>query len=372
MYSKDNRLKKLVYISPVPWDSFAQRPQKFVEWFKKKYEGEVLWINPYATRLPNFGDIKKLHNSSHRPQAEKKDRIKIINTLSAPIEPVPYLNKINFILWRKALSDVKLFAGNGDCTLVIGKPSLLALQLISLIPWKTTIYDAMDDFPAFYHGLARISMARNEMKLVQAVDKLLVSSTHLFDRWHLHHNDVSLIPNGLDIDASLQRKNIKTVKEKPILGYIGTIGDWFDWELVITLARIVPLFTIRIIGPVHKLPPETLPHNIEILPPCDHKNAMLEMSKFDVGLIPFLKNELTDSVDPIKYYEYRSFSIPILSTNFGEMKYRRNAEGVHLIDDIDDALIAIQSAIAKSKNTSIDTEFLNLNSWDARFNHLKL
>lgn len=43
---------QLVYLSPLPWDSFSQRPHQFVEWFHNKHGGEVLWIDPYPTRLP--------------------------------------------------------------------------------------------------------------------------------------------------------------------------------------------------------------------------------------------------------------------------------------------------------------------------------
>lgn len=48
---------------------------------------------------------------------------------------------------------------------------------------------------------------------------------------------------------------------------------------------------------------------------------MSEISKFDVAIIPFVNNEITRFVDPVKYYEYALAQIPILSTNFGEMAW---------------------------------------------------
>jgi hypothetical protein len=51
------------------------------------------------------------------------------------------------------------------------------------------------------------------------------------------------------------------------------------------------------------------------------------MRQWHAGLIPFVRNALTDSVDPVKYYEYRSCGLPVLTTLFGEMPHHA------LVDD---------------------------------------
>ena len=37
---------QLVYFSPVPWASYAQRPHKFVEWFHARRVLKVRWVDP--------------------------------------------------------------------------------------------------------------------------------------------------------------------------------------------------------------------------------------------------------------------------------------------------------------------------------------
>ena len=59
------------------------------------------------------------------------------------------------------------------------------------------------------------------------------------------------------------------------------------------------------------------------------------MQGFSAGLIPFIKNELTASVDPIIYYEYFVLGLPVLSTRFGEMALREGSPGVFLVDGQD-------------------------------------
>ena len=92
---------------------------------------------------------------------------------------------------------------------------------------------------------------------------------------------------------------------RPIIGYVGTIGAWFDWELVIALAKSSPKIEFRLMGPVYVRPP-TLPHNVCLEGALPHTEALLAMTQFNAGLIPFVENSLTACVDPIKYYEYRA------------------------------------------------------------------
>ncbi|MBS7350060.1 MAG: hypothetical protein KIG95_07910, partial [Comamonas sp.] len=67
--------------------------------------------------------------------------------------------------------------------------------------------------------------------------------------------------------------------------------------------------------------PPDLPSNVELRGPIAHESISGLMRTWHAGLIPFLKNELTQSVDPVKYYEYRACGLPILSTMFGEMLF---------------------------------------------------
>ena len=50
------------------------------------------------------------------------------------------------------------------------------------------------------------------------------------------------------------------------------------------------------------------------------------------GIIPFKVNRLTAAVDPIKYYEYRAAGLPVISTEFGEMRQRRADPRICLVN----------------------------------------
>lgn len=363
---------QLIYLSPVPWTSFAQRPHKFVEWFHATTGGDVVWIEPYPTRLPQLGDLKNRVKST--PSLEESEVLPtwlcLIKAKALPLEPLSGLKWINRSLWQGLLQQIEGIAKRAPSFLVIGKPSLLALDLIKRLKVNgvTSLYDAMDDFPAFYQGTSRLSMAAKEQQLAHSVDTVLVSSMHLKKRWDAEAvKDVRLVHNGLDLSVLVNLEVADKAKNNLVFGYVGTIADWFDWDWVIALATARPEDSIVLIGPVFSPALSNLPANIQLLPPCAHAVAMQHMSSFNVGLIPFKKNQLTHSVDPIKYYEYRALDIPVISTNFGEMTFRGEQEGVYLSDTPEDISKVVDQALNYQANADIARQFMQSNSWESRF-----
>lgn len=356
---------KLIYLSPVPYASFAQRPHKFVLWFLSRYGGSVLWVDPYPTRLPRMEDFGRLRRNEYVASAGGCPDLAVIKPFALPIEPLPLSGIINRIFWSGAQRRIKQFA-HDDTILAIGKPSLLALSILEKLPNVPSLYDAMDDFPAFHSGLSARAMKACEAELVGRVTTMFTSSTALHRRWCHIRPDVQLIHNGLDNDILPSPKSSSS-HDRKILGYVGTMGSWFDWEWIRQLAIVRPKDTIRLIGPVISGIPPSLPENVELKKPCEHAEALAAMRDFDVALIPFKRNDLTESVDPIKYYEYRALGLPVLSTDFGEMAYRREERGTYICP----AEAAIQNVVSEALMYSADetdvAAFRVNNSWMARF-----
>lgn len=365
---------QLVYLSPVPWASFAQRPHKFVEWFRDESGGQILWIDPYPTRLPSWRDLGWRRDAPPSKGEVFPEGITVIRPRAVPIEPLPWSGTLNRRLWKDIFRAVNEILSTGPTILGIGKPSELALQLLSTGGFERSFYDAMDDFPAFYGGLSRAAMAQRENKVVDRVSKVFVSSTELLSRWAASEK-ISLARNACDIQMMPAFNEPCTSKPKEVLGYVGTIGQWFDWELVFAVARAKPLMCVRLIGPVFCPPPGSLPANVELLPPCTHNAAIAAMQEFAAGLIPFKQTRLTRSVDPIKYYEYRALGLPVISSSFGEMRFHRNDSGVFILDNsatLGQIDSTINAAIAYRPAVNETQDFRLNNSWEERFSAIGL
>lgn len=359
---------RLVYFSPVPWHSFSQRPHEFVRYFHDCTGGDVLWIDPYPSRFPRASDLFSV--KPVRVKVECPAWVSVVKSRALPIEPIPYSFFLNSLFLSGIYTAIDQFVDE-ESILAIGKPSLSALRELGRGKYLLSIYDAMDDFPIFYDGMSRWAMENRERQLLSKVSRVLVSSSRLYSKFSGRGADVRMVLNGCASDRLPVSVSNKTEKKGgvAVLGYIGTIGKWFDWELVRRLADALPGIVVRIVGPLYSPPPFDLPKNVRCESAVPHEEALKLITQFDVGLIPFKVNELTESVDPIKYYEYRALGLPVISTEFGEMARRGGHEGVFLVADHSDFSTIVSRALKQlslSHNMSAD-EFQKRYSWEARF-----
>ena len=365
-------MKRLIYLSPVPWASFAQRPQKFIEWFHTCTGGSILWIDPYPTRFPRLSDLQRLKFSENSEMSKCPNWVEVVKPTALPLEPLPGSGWVNAFFWQKTINRIVKFAEGHETLIVVGKPSLLALLVLKKLKEPRSIYDSMDDFPSFYRGFTRNSVERRELRLVKRVSDIWVTSTQLKKKWKNIRSDLHFVPNALDTSL-LPPISIKIEKNQTkIFGYVGTIAEWFDWNWIVELAKVRAQDTIRLIGPVFHPARMTLPENIEILPERPHAAALHAMLDFDVGLIPFIKNDLTASVDPIKFYEYRALGLPVMSTNFGEMTFRANEPGTFISEMPEDVGAIAELALCFQDDSLYAKKFSIENSWENRFNATKL
>jgi len=362
---------RLIYLSPVPWNSFSQRPHKFVEWFLSNKENEVMWVNPYPARLPRLADFKRYGQSLDCEEKFLHPKLTVLHPFSLPIEPLTGSVFLNRIFWNSLIQKLKIFICKGKTVIVIGKPTKLSMLILQNFSECEVLYDAMDDFPEFFDGISKRSMQKVEKLIANRCDRLLVSSTKLIEKWSQYNHKITIIKNGLD-PAVLSSLRLNQNNDRAIIGYVGTVASWFDWIWLINLAEKNNDKEFRIIGPVFEKPHSILPKNIKLIPGMPHNLALMEMKGFDVGLIPFVKNKLTDCVDPIKYYEYKALGVPVLSTNFGEMSYRVDELGVFISNGITDSSSKLNNALGFKYSADVVQKFRNENSWRSRFELLRL
>lgn len=357
---------RLVYFSSVPWQSYEQRPHKFIRHFRRHIGGKVLWIQPYPVRLPNRADFQRKRSvlDQGTTPAESVDCLWIP---ALPVEPVPGGRFVNRFLQGAAWRRITAFAEATDRLIVgVGKPSALALQALHRLDSATSFYDAMDNFPDFYSGLSRLHMARVEAMIATRVDYALASSRAIRERLKVHRSDIELVHNACEVDSIPYRP--RAVGNNTVYGYVGSIGHWFDWSLLVALARAAPEGEFRLLGPVFQRARQPLPENVKLLGARAHDESVRLMADFTVGLIPFKLNRLTAGVDPIKYYEYLCAGLPVVSTPFGEMRQRGREDGVfQVVADEHDLAGVLHKAAAHRLSREFVDAFRSRNDWHARF-----
>lgn len=363
---------RLVYFSPVHWKSFSQRPHKLVEWFHLRHGCEVLWVDPYPTRFPTWRDFGRLQQGWNAGIEYIPDQLPewltLIKPFALPIEPIHRFAGANSVLWRRTYAVISDFLyGDGQRIIVVGKPSRLALTVLQRQPGVMSLFDAMDDYPAFYEGLAKRRMGEWVNMTASHVSRILITSEALKRRFRNQREKLSLVRNACDVNALPPPNSGRHGGGRPVLGYLGTIGKWFDWKLLSALAETAPSVQFCLVGPAFVPMPKSLPANVRVRPALAHGAAIGIMQGFSAGLIPFRYTELTYSVDPIKYYEYRALGLPVISSRFGRMAFRDSEPGVFLVDEHADLALQIRSALNHQDEEDEIRTFREKNSWTARF-----
>jgi teichuronic acid biosynthesis glycosyltransferase TuaH len=189
---------------------------------------------------------------------------------------------------------------------------------------RAVVYDITDDWseaPSFPDA-ARKLMTSQDRALCSRADLVIVCSESLHASRQSLCRKILLLPNGVDVDhyAAIG----ETVKEspwpRPVLGYTGTIhGDRFDVNLVAGVARAFPAGSILLVGPDHLTPAEknclAAVKNVHITGPVPYAEIPSRMEQFDICIVPHVETAFTNSLNPLKLWEYLAAGRPIVSTN---------------------------------------------------------
>jgi hypothetical protein len=354
----------LLYFAPVPWDSYLQRPHYFARHFLQHAGQSVVWIDPYPARMPALADLGGVWR--RRLRTPRPPGLTVVRPGAIPIEPLAtgrWLNRT--LLWHRLHRRLPPFSGGKQLIVGIGRPHSLALAALERLDPARSFYDAMDDFPEFYRGRAQRAAAASEQAIVSSVNAILVASAGLWSKFAAHGDKRIMIRNGFDM-ASLPPVAPRP-SGPPVLGYVGSVASWFDWPLVIRLARAVPNALVHVVGPRYAAPPRPLPPNLKLFPACAHEAAVEHIRRFSVGLIPFKRNRLTAGVDPIKYYGYRAMGLSVLTTAFGDMAGRGPADGVFILDDDAGLEAGTYAALGAQVDDATIARFREEHSWERRF-----
>lgn len=299
-----------------------------MQWAHEHWRCEVWWIQPYPVRLPRVSDFRRLRRSQSQNLGPQWRNAPWLHTLSSPVLPVEPLALGRAWLHRsqrRLRSELLQLLAHDDCWLVIGRPSGLAVDLCEQLQGRHVLYDVMDDMPHFSRGLSQRWMRKVHKQVLGQAELVWGSAQKLIDamQGQTRHPPI-LVRNGTHLPAPASGKpSSPATQKKMVLGYVGTIASWFDWQAVIALATTVPQAQIEIYGPLETAIPSDLPSSITLHGPVPYEQVFDLMGSWNAGLIPFVRNALTDSVDPVKYYEYRACGLPVISTMFGEMPLHR-------------------------------------------------
>jgi len=181
-----------------------------------------------------------------------------------------------------------------------------------------------------FTGVNKYVARKLTMETAQKADIIFVTADGLFKEMKEINKNTFISSNGTDVKLfSKASNNDVSVPEKmreirhPILGFAGAISDWVDLDLIKYTAEQVPECSIVLIGTIRKRSVLSCLRNCRNIYHIDkvrQGDLPMFLAHFEVCLNPLRLNSLTETLNPLKIYDYLATGKPIVSTNIPEVR----------------------------------------------------
>jgi teichuronic acid biosynthesis glycosyltransferase TuaH len=197
----------------------------------------------------------------------------------------------------------------------------LAADLLRRTDWPA-LYDITDDWLlADRSPREHDRLVESERYLLDHCRQVVVCSPRLLETKSPGRAErVTLVPNAVDVDAYLaDSPRPDDLPSGPVVLYVGTLHrDRLDVDLCASLTTdLLGTATFVLVGPVAlDASDQSLltGAGAVLLGSREHTTIPAYLKNADVLVVPHVVTEFTDSLDPIKVYEYLAAARPVVST----------------------------------------------------------
>jgi glycosyltransferase involved in cell wall biosynthesis len=229
------------------------------------------------------------------------------------------------------------------------------VQLVQDFDHPVVIYDIYDDLAIFQADEDDVPISRRVAThhglLMDSAAAVLVSGATLAARHGEERPDLLIVENGVDLQMFSSRSDRPEdfpAAEGPVIGYHGMVSYWFDFELLVAVARRKPEWTFVLVGPVDSrvaVEVKALGTCANILRLGEKPSSQIAayVQHFDIGAIWFKVNGLTRAVNPLKMYECMAAGVPVVAPPLPACVAM---PGVRVADDADAFAACIEAALA--------------------------
>lgn len=249
-------------------------------------------------------------------------------------------------------------------------------DVVGCLGEKAVIYGCVDDYSEF-EGADKRAIVEFEHRLVRSADAVIVSSGPLLEDRVGINPDTHLVEHGVELEVFRRACHDDTVPAEaiadlpgPVIGFVGLIAEWVDTGLIRYLARHRPDASFVMVGKadIDTTELRRLP-NVHFTGQVPYEELPRYLKCFDIGMVPFVVNELTLASNPLKMREYLAAGLPVVSTALPEAARLASRTGFlrvgtdyeHFLEQIDrflrDGLAGPQMRISQT----MDRE-----TWDAK------
>ncbi len=312
--------RDLVVISLEPWDEVWRRNQHLVAGLlRRDPDLRVLFVEPGTDPLHAARTGAPLHTGRGLRRGPHLTGVapdalwlyeptKIFPRRVDPHQDARWAKGVERAARRSRLSDPLLWVNDPR-----------GVEVLEHTGWPA-LYDITDDWLAADRDRATHErLVRQEERLMRQVREVVVCSPAL-QHTKSTIRPVTLLRNAVDVDAvRTPVTRPADLPPGPVAVYVGTLhGDRLDVDLCVETAHaLAGTASLVLVGPnalTASQDAKLQAAGIIRLGARDSRVVPGYLQHADVLLVPHLVDDFTDSLDPIKLYEYRAVGRPVVST----------------------------------------------------------
>ena len=186
---------------------------------------------------------------------------------------------------------------------------------------KILIYHCYDEIKGAAWWLRKHGL-RLEQAFMKMVDVVIVTSKGLFDSKKDEAARCYIVKNAVKADLFTQGFTTEAKHGKTIIGYVGSIDDRFDLDILQYLFTNMPDTDFVFVGRILSERTETILKkypNVKLEGPKQPEHLPPYLKTFSAGIIPFISDDFTRGIYPMKINEYLAAGLPVVSTDFGDL-----------------------------------------------------
>lgn len=244
------------------------------------------------------------------------------------------------------------------------------IEVQQRLRFREIVVDLIDDQRTWPHSDESRAILHGQYEdILRIADRVFTNCEGNRRRFAWSRADIHVIPNGAEIPAisetSIEPALLRSLP-RPIVGYIGNLRERIDWELLRIMSERKPSWSLVLAGPVEesRVPDWARASRNLILPgPIPYSESRSWISAFDVAIMPHLRSPMTDSMNPLKLYNYLAAGASVVATSVENID--DVADLITVRDNHDDFIAAIEALLA-SPRAIVPHERLASFSWERR------
>ncbi len=177
-----------------------------------------------------------------------------------------------------------------------------------------------DDWAHFGHVPASLLALHDEM--VDGVDHVFVTSRRLAHQLRERRPDAIYLPNGVSeifFSGRDEEPAVLAGFPRPRVVFVGALDAWVDFDTIAHVGEYLPPAAVLVFGPGEPKR-RVYPPNVHFLGTYPYRDLPTLLRHCDVGMVPFVKSELTHAVSPLKLFEYLAAGLPTVATRLDEIE----------------------------------------------------